>query len=309
MDNTSDRRSDAAKDARPSHSEGMASEVKPAAPASSAGAPPDSHPTAPPVGAHPAAPPPIPALPRSHLQRNLLILAGAAVGLAVAAWFLVPWLLLTLNTVSTDDAYVNGHVTFVSPRVPGQVVNVLVDDNNRVHKGDLLVQLDKEPYQIQVDQKKAGHAGPTPPRPKRAPPSAWPAAIASSSSTPSRTWTTRSPCCGPTSPPWTTAKAKLAQAKADYDRAKDLAKTPGPSASRKSTKLRPPSWSPRPGRAGAGEVYQVRVGLGLPAQPEMGDDLTQVPPDLDQTFSTVRQALAELLQTRPRSASSRPRTT
>ena len=53
--------------------------------------------------------------------------------------------------MSTDDAYVNGHVTFVAPRVPGQVVRVLVDDNNRVHKGNLLVQLDKEPYQVKVD--------------------------------------------------------------------------------------------------------------------------------------------------------------
>ena len=32
-------------------------------------------------------------------------------------------------------------------------------------------------------------------------------------------------------------------------------------------------------------VYQIRVGLGLPSQPGDGGDLTQVPPDLDQTFS------------------------
>jgi membrane fusion protein (multidrug efflux system) len=60
-----------------------------------------------------------------------------------------------LETVSTDDAYVNGHVTLVAPRVPGQVARVLVNDNNRVKKGALLVQLDKEPYQVQVDIKKA----------------------------------------------------------------------------------------------------------------------------------------------------------
>ncbi len=60
-----------------------------------------------------------------------------------------------LNTVSTDDAYVNSHATFVAARVPGQVTKVLVDDNNRVAKGDLLVQLDKEPYQIQRDLKQA----------------------------------------------------------------------------------------------------------------------------------------------------------
>ena len=35
------------------------------------------------------------------------------------------------------------------------MARVLVNDNNRVKKGDLLVQLDKEPYQVQVDIKKA----------------------------------------------------------------------------------------------------------------------------------------------------------
>ena len=60
-----------------------------------------------------------------------------------------------METVSTDDAYVNGHVTYVAPRVAGQVSRVLVDDNERVKKGDLLVQLDREPYQVQVDLKKA----------------------------------------------------------------------------------------------------------------------------------------------------------
>jgi membrane fusion protein (multidrug efflux system) len=43
-------------------------------------------------------------------------------------------------------------------------------------------------------------------------------------------------------------------------------------------------------------VYQVRVSLGQPATPASGDDLTQLPPDLDQTFSTVRQAQATLIQ-------------
>ena len=68
--------------------------------------------------------------------------------LAVGGYFLAPWVNTALNTVSTEDAYVNGHVTFVAPRVPGQVMKVLVDDNQRVKKGDLLVQLDKEPLQV-----------------------------------------------------------------------------------------------------------------------------------------------------------------
>ena len=66
-----------------------------------------------------------------------------------------PVIQTALNTVSTDDAYINGHVTFVAPRVAGQVSAVLVDDNMRVKRGDLLVQLDKEPYQLQVAIKQA----------------------------------------------------------------------------------------------------------------------------------------------------------
>jgi membrane fusion protein (multidrug efflux system) len=77
------------------------------------------------------------------------------IALAAGIYFLIPWVLTALNTVSTDDAYVNGHVTFVAPRVKGQVVHVLVDDNYRVRKGDILVQLDKQPYHVEVDRKKA----------------------------------------------------------------------------------------------------------------------------------------------------------
>ena len=46
----------------------------------------------------------------------------AALVLAGILIFGVPWIRLTLNTVSTDDAYVNGHVTFVAARVSGQIV-------------------------------------------------------------------------------------------------------------------------------------------------------------------------------------------
>src|SRR5262245_19410256 len=109
--------------------------------------------TSPPPGT-PLAPP----TPAAHPLRKWLLLAVAVVGLAIAGYFLLPWVQTTLNTVSTDDAYVNSHVTFVAPRVAGQVSQVLVDDNYRVRRGDLLVQLDKEPYQVQLAIKKAAVA-------------------------------------------------------------------------------------------------------------------------------------------------------
>ncbi len=83
-------------------------------------------------------------------RRRLLLGAIGALILLAALVFGVPGVQQALNTVSTDDAYVNGHVTFVAPRVRGQVLRVLVDDNNRVRKGDLLVELDKEPFRLAV---------------------------------------------------------------------------------------------------------------------------------------------------------------
>jgi membrane fusion protein, multidrug efflux system len=79
-------------------------------------------------------------------RRKMLLGALGILVLAGALWFGIPWVQTTLNTVSTDDAYVNGHVTFVAARVKGQVARVLVDDNYRVRKGELLVKLDKEPF-------------------------------------------------------------------------------------------------------------------------------------------------------------------
>jgi membrane fusion protein (multidrug efflux system) len=78
--------------------------------------------------------------------------------LAGAVSFLYPILDTALHTVSTDDAYVTGHATFVAPRVAGQISEVFVDDNMRVKRGDILVVLDKEPYELQVKIKAAAVA-------------------------------------------------------------------------------------------------------------------------------------------------------
>jgi membrane fusion protein (multidrug efflux system) len=43
-------------------------------------------------------------------------------------------------------------------------------------------------------------------------------------------------------------------------------------------------------------VCQARVALGLPAEPPAGKSLTDVPADLDQNFSSVREALSELMR-------------
>jgi membrane fusion protein (multidrug efflux system) len=58
----------------------------------------------------------------------------------------------------TDDAYVRGDLTPLSTKVAGIVSTVHVEDFQRVHKGDLIVELQDEDYRAQVDQANAGVA-------------------------------------------------------------------------------------------------------------------------------------------------------
>jgi membrane fusion protein (multidrug efflux system) len=113
---------------------------EPVHPSATSGAAPEAEPSAP--RSQPGAP---------ATKRPLWMWIAGGVLIVLLLYVAVPRVVTAFKTVSTDDAYVNGHVTFVAPRVPGYVVRVLVDDNNRVHKGDLLVELDKEPYQVKVD--------------------------------------------------------------------------------------------------------------------------------------------------------------
>ena len=53
---------------------------------------------------------------------------------------------------TTDDAFIESYVTFVSPRVSGPVVKLLVSDNQRVKAGDELLEIDAHDYQTLVDE-------------------------------------------------------------------------------------------------------------------------------------------------------------
>jgi membrane fusion protein (multidrug efflux system) len=47
---------------------------------------------------------------------------------------------------STDDAYVGGDITVIAPKVSGFIARVAVTDNQTVHAGDVLVELDNRDY-------------------------------------------------------------------------------------------------------------------------------------------------------------------
>jgi len=87
--------------------------------------------------------------------KHSLIAIGVIGLLAVGVWYALPFLRDALETVSTDDAFVAGHITNVGPRVEGLVTAVFVDQNDRVEPGTLLMKLDPEPFEIAVGQAEA----------------------------------------------------------------------------------------------------------------------------------------------------------
>ena len=56
---------------------------------------------------------------------------------------------------STDDAFIDGHIIQVSPKVSGYVLKVYVTDNQQVKQGDLLAELDPRDLEAKADQAKA----------------------------------------------------------------------------------------------------------------------------------------------------------
>ena len=75
-------------------------------------------------------------------------------------------ILITVGTIyyisashhaTTDDAYTTGHIHNISSRVPGTVMAVLVDDNEFVRQGQVLVRLDPRDYQVKVDEAQANY--------------------------------------------------------------------------------------------------------------------------------------------------------
>lgn len=61
----------------------------------------------------------------------------------------------SMHFQSTDDAFVEGHIVSIAPRVSGPVEQMLITDNQPVKKGDLLIVIDPNDYEAKLAQSKA----------------------------------------------------------------------------------------------------------------------------------------------------------
>ncbi len=229
-------------------------------------------------------------------SRRGLWLALAVAGVLAAGYFAGPAVVRAFNTVSTDDAYVNSHVTFVAARVSGQVLQVMVDDNNRVKKGDVLLQLDKEPYQVQVALKTAGVE--TAKADLAAAEDKMRGIAAQARSQRYRLEHSMEDVRNQIAllksnvAELQAERASLVLAEQDYARGEALVGKGAISKQQFDQYKATLDVARNKVQSAEQSVQQVRAGLGLPANP---DNQLDVPEDLDQNFSTVRQALADLL--------------
>ena len=87
---------------------------------------------------------------KTHLKNAVLIAVGlVAIALVLYAWKLPPF---QSAVVSTDNAYVRGQTTVISPQVTGYVTRVYVQDFEDVAAGTPLVQIDPRIYQQKTEQ-------------------------------------------------------------------------------------------------------------------------------------------------------------
>src|SRR5215472_7807394 len=87
---------------------------------------------------------------RKRGRKILLVVLGLAL-IAIA----IPLYRHYIAWESTDDAQIDGYIYPVSARVSGYITRVMVDDNQYVQAGTVLVQLDPKDYEVAVANAKA----------------------------------------------------------------------------------------------------------------------------------------------------------
>ena len=101
---------------------------------------------------------PIVQAPPANNRRGMLLrLLMALIVLAAIAW--TAWYFLDGRWYeSTDDAYVNGNIVQITPRIAGTVTSITADDGDFVKQGQVLVTLDKSDADVGLQRAAANLA-------------------------------------------------------------------------------------------------------------------------------------------------------
>jgi membrane fusion protein (multidrug efflux system) len=88
-------------------------------------------------------------------KKQKLVYFLAAVGLISGIVFLTLFLISNLGRITTDDAYTEGRIHSIASKISGTVKKVLVEDNQNVKEGDLLIEIDPTDYQLKLNEARA----------------------------------------------------------------------------------------------------------------------------------------------------------
>ena len=100
----------------------------------------------------PSSTPPEPSSSRAAAMRRMPVIIGAAVVLVIVAgvfWY------RAAGRAATDDAQLNAHISMIAARVGGTVLEVVVNDNQAVEAGDVLLRIDPRDVEVQLARAKA----------------------------------------------------------------------------------------------------------------------------------------------------------
>lgn len=97
-----------------------------------------------------------------HRRSSRTQSSGFRIGLAIGVVILIIAAIFSYRYFtsyeSTDDAQVDGHINSISARITGHVIKLNVNDNQYVHAGDVLVEIDPADYQVALERAKADFA-------------------------------------------------------------------------------------------------------------------------------------------------------
>jgi membrane fusion protein, multidrug efflux system len=93
---------------------------------------------------------------RPLFRRPLVVAAVVMVVTALVATG-IAWWLYARQFESTDDAFIDGHAVQMAPKISGYVSRLNFVDNQFVHQGDVLVEIDARDYHVALDKAKASH--------------------------------------------------------------------------------------------------------------------------------------------------------
>jgi membrane fusion protein (multidrug efflux system) len=87
-------------------------------------------------------------------EKKQLLQRSGIVGLIIAVVVGLSFYVHALHFESTDDAFIDAHIIPISPKVPGQVLAVHVDDNQPVKAADALLEIDPRDYEAKVAEER-----------------------------------------------------------------------------------------------------------------------------------------------------------